>query len=125
MKVKERMLGLDPIEHGEPTYFFLMMQAILLLNGEARCPMINCLKSMSLYNFEGKNNGKASTQILGAMHCLELITSILVDITDKIINIFLTRSVAAFTSLFEAMKNNAVVAEKAYIPEHICKIAKR
>eukprot|EP00957_Ditylum_brightwellii_P107496 8201932-Ditylum_brightwellii.AAC.1 len=35
-KVEEKMLALDPTKQGGLTYFFLMMEVILSLNGKAR-----------------------------------------------------------------------------------------
>eukprot|EP00957_Ditylum_brightwellii_P142204 10833974-Ditylum_brightwellii.AAC.1 len=60
------MAELDPFKQGGPTYFFLLMEVMSLLNGEAWRSVIDHLKNMSLCNFKGENIDKASTQICRA-----------------------------------------------------------
>eukprot|EP00957_Ditylum_brightwellii_P191559 14585097-Ditylum_brightwellii.AAC.1 len=76
------MLTLDSTNQGGPIYFLLMMEVILSLNGKARQSMIDHLKNISLQNFDSENMDKATTQILGADCCLELINIIPIDIMD-------------------------------------------
>eukprot|EP00957_Ditylum_brightwellii_P145006 11044287-Ditylum_brightwellii.AAC.1 len=68
---------------------------------------------------------KATTQILGAVCCLELINSVPIDITNIVVSIFNTCSVVAFTDVFKMVTNNIIVNDKEYTPEEVCNIAEK
>eukprot|EP00957_Ditylum_brightwellii_P204925 15341412-Ditylum_brightwellii.AAC.1 len=68
---------------------------------------------------------KATTQILGAVRHLELINSVPVNITDNIVSIFNTYSVAAFMDIFKIITNNIIINDKEYTPEQVCHIVEK
>eukprot|EP00957_Ditylum_brightwellii_P071224 5414135-Ditylum_brightwellii.AAC.1 len=75
-KVEERMDRLNKNKCGRPMFFYIMMEILSSMSAEVKWALINCMKKLSLCDFEGEDFNALSTIILGIIKRLKMLNSV-------------------------------------------------
>ena len=103
-KILESVALLDPMFHGGPVYFYLMMQLVSTTSDHAMRCVVDKLKKLRLSDFDGENVLRAVTFLRGAINLLKNNDAVPHDLRSLIFAIMRSCSTPDFTSFVTSIE---------------------